>query len=477
MTKQHLWYLAAALVALLALRLLLDRSPGTAGSLDEAGLSLVLDGAVAPELVRFVRVTGPGQGQALVVERGPKGWTLSSAHGAPADAPAVDAFVESVLSLRGELRGEGEFLHAEFGVDPGSAARVELGTSSEEIVAELLVGGEGDRRGAHFVRSEGSERIPHALDGVTEALGLVGDSRTPSPEHWLNLQLFDLVSSDIDRIQVDRPDQHWLLEKAPPPGAEEGTPAEWRVVEPPTGLEADAAGADGLVGRLARVRAASVLDPASEACAPAALKRRIRVEAGERSLGLGLGDRLLDGDRFAARLDGDGTCWALARWTADSLMPRAGQLLELGRPFGDPPPEAAEFTRLDLVTGEGRLRLERDDEGWRISRPQRAAADGPRVDRLLSALRFLSWDDLAAEAAVETAARETHLTITAHAAERSWTLRLLGERAGAADGSRYAEFEGGPSAPPGHLLVVASSSVESLDATLEDLRADSPEEQ
>ncbi len=481
MKKKHLWFLAGALVLLVLLRLLTDRGPGTASSLEDAGFRLVLEQGLETESIRWIRVTGPGDSEALVVERGASGWSVISAHGAAADGEAVESFLSALAGLRGEVRGVGESLFAEFAVDGSSAARVEVGLNADEVSATLWVGGAGDGPGAHFARSEGSDSILHVVDGVADDLGLIADGRTPPLSHWLKLELFDLATDAVDRISAARSDLHWMLEKAPPAGADEGAPAEWRVVEPVTGLAARATGFHSLVDRVARVRAASVLDASSEACADAALNSRLSLRAGDAGQVLRFGSRLLEGDVVAARLDGESTCWALARRTARSLLPRASQLLDLERPFGEPAPEANEFTKLDLVTGEGRLSLERASEHdvggeqWRLTQPQRAPADGARVDRLLSALRFLQWDDLAVQDDVSTASRATHATITAHAGERSWTLRLLGERAGLSDGARYAEFEGGLGAPSGYLGVVAGSSVTSLVASLDDLRADAPE--
>jgi len=479
MKKKHLGYLAGALMLLLLLRLVMDRGPGTASSLEDAGFRLVLEQGLEPESIRWIRVGGPGGSGALVAQDDGAGWTVTSAFAAPADREAIDTFLSVLAGLRGEVRGQGESLFAEFGVDEGSAARIEVGSGPGEVLATLWVGGAGDGPGAHFVRSEGSDSILHVVDGVADDLGLMGEDRDPPSSHWLRLELFDVATDAVDYISAERPDLRWRLEKTSPAGAEEGAPPDWRVIEPPTGLTVDGGGVDGFVSRIARIRAASVLDPASEACSDDALDSRLGLRAGDATQGLRFGTRLLDDDIVAAMLDGDATCWGLKRWTAESLMPRASQLLELGRPFGDPAPEASEFTRIDLVTGDSLLRLERDgdDEPWRLSPPERAPADGPRVDRLLSALRFLQWDDLAVATAVNEPDRAVHATITAHAGKRSWTLRLLGERPGGPDGARYAEFDGGPAAPSGYLAVVTGSVVESLVASLDELRADAPEDE
>lgn len=474
MKKQHLWGLAAVLVVLLLVRLAVDRRPDTASSLDEAGLALLFEQGPAAADVSWIRVAGPGDGEDLVAERVGTTWRIASAHGAPADGEAVEGFLRAVTGLRGELRGEGESLNSEFGVDESSASRVDLGSEAGKPLATLWIGAEGDARGAHFVRVEGSSRIHHAIEGVSEALGLQGSNREPSPERWVRLELFDLGTTGVTRIQADRPDQNWLLEKAPPHDGEDGADARWRVAEPATNLKVDAAGIEALAGRLVRVRATSVLDPASEACAREALTRRLSVQAADGEGGLDVGSEPLAGDLVAARLDGDATCWGLSRWTAESLMPRASQVFELSRPLGEPPPEAAEFTRLDLVAGDRWIRLDRDGDDWRITQPQQARASAATVDRMLSALRFLAWDDLAVEAAVGAADRTPHATVTARAGDRVWTLRLLGERSGGS--GRYADFEGGARPPQGSLGVVTESVVESLTPDLEELRAPAGED-
>lgn len=470
MKSKHLIWLAVALVLLLAVRFLVDRGPGTASSLEDAGLSLVVRGGPEPSAVTSLRVSGPGGGEPLVVDRVGSGWVVASAHGAPADADKVESFLESVAALRGELRGEGESLFEEFGVDAGSAARLELFAGDGEPSATVYFGKEGDSRRSHFVRVEGEERIHHVVDGVLGDLGLVGDGRVPKSDHWLRLQLFDLAPSEVTLVTADLPDQNWRFEKSLLPGAEEGAEPAWRVIEPQLGAKPKATAMQSLVDRVARVRAASVLDPATEACADEALDQRLSLTtAGTRVLRFG--STLLEDDLVAARLDDEPTCWGLKRWTAESLMPRASQLFELAKPLGDEAPAAEEVTRIDLVQGESWLRLEREGEAWRLTQPRRAEANSARVDRLLSALRFLAWEDFALEAAVLPAARESHATLTVQAGDRSFELELLGERPTSFDGDRYARFEGGPSAPSGFLSVVPGSAVDSLTPDLEELEA------
>ena len=482
MKKQHLIGLAVALVVLVGLRYLLDRGPRTAGSLEDAGIARVLGQDFDEAAVGWLRLTGPGDdGAVWEARKGDDGWVIASAWDAPADGERLQELLDRLDGMRGEVRGEGEALAADFGVDEASAARLEIGPGPGEDAAVLLLGKAGDSPQAHFVRREGEDSIRHVARGVTSLLGLVGDSREPQPQHAVRLTLPEFPVDALTEIAADRPDVNWQLVRdpmaAPAEGGEDagGAAADavaWRLVEPDLGAPLREGAVTTLTGAVGRLRANEVLDPASEGCADANLTQRLRLTAGGDGRTLHLGDRLLDGDRVALKVDDGATCYGLSRWVAESLLPRASRLADLPKPLGDEAPEAAEFTRLDLTIDGSAVRLERDGEDWTLTRPERGPADAARVNRLISALRFLSWDDAASATVVPEAARAEHAVLTARAGNRSWTLRILGERPGAFDGARYASLDGAEGLPENLLGVLTGTNVEGLTPSLDELRAE-----
>jgi hypothetical protein len=486
---KHLWILAAVVVVLLVARVLVERGAETARDLEEAGLARIVPEDFDAASVGWIRVSGPGEdGSKLELRRAGEGWSVTSAHDAPGEAEAIDEFLESLARARGELRGDGRGLFAEFGVDDASAARLELGASPGEVDVALLLGKQGDGPQSHFVRAAEGEAIRHVARGLLAGLGLSGEARQPAADRWVDKTVLEVEEDAVARIAAERPDQRWVLEKEPaaeepetttdesgagaePPSDEPG----WRVLEPALDWPVSSWGPSGVVSRLARLSATTVLDPAQEACSDAALPLTVAFTAeGEERL-LRIGDRLLDGDVVAVRLDGGPTCYGLTKWTAESLLPKASRLFQAPKPLGEEPPPAEEFTRLEIQRGDETIRLARSDEGWRLQAPQAGEADGPRVDRLVSALRFLSWDDLALESALTEEAKAVHATLEARAGNARWTLRLLGERVGSSGGERYAVLEGGGGVPEGLVGTVSASSVGSLLPALDELVADDPE--
>ena len=498
MKNNHLILLACVVVLLLGLRVVLSlRGREVATDPSGAGLVRVVEGVDAksvtwlrasaqPPATDATSSTAPAELAApLHVVKADGRWIVTSASRAPADAKEVDAFVEAIASLQGEVRGRGEKAFADFGVDDAHALKVELGSGAEAPAATVLVGKQGDAGNTSFVRKAGDDRVFHVRADLRRMLGTFAADQPPPADHWVNKVVLDLKPEALARVIVERPDGGWVLRRdvAPataPEGASadgtEGAPppqasSAWTIEGPavlPWPAKADAL--EGAVGRMARVRVSSVLDPTTPGCdfgaaAPPGGTVTFEETSGavhRLHVGGRLADRSAGADEVVLRLDDEPYCYALARWSVSSLMPSASTLLDVPKAFADAP-SAADVVALSITRPTGSFAVRRKGENeWAFTMGGTGDAQAGVVSRVVASLLGLRLDDVAPDGLVPADSRATAATVTAEAkGGKRVRVALLGERAGAA-AQRYVRVDAPGAVPAGWVGVVSDLTADSL---------------
>ncbi|MEM7244749.1 MAG: DUF4340 domain-containing protein [Acidobacteriota bacterium] len=461
MKKQHLIVLGLALVLLFGLKYLLGSSrTRTITDLSEAGISELIPSSLDRSSIRWVRVTTPdlppdpeseaagvvGK-QAEARSSDGQSWVMASAHGVEADAGKIDEFLDALFGVTGELRGDHSNLHEDFGVSDAQAVKVELGAAAGDAGLTLLLGKTGDRPGSHFVRVAGEEPTWHVTEGLRDELNLYSERTELSDILWVQLEVIDVDETSITGIEYDGADARYVLSKgaAGSDGAQTAPAGggTWSVVEPALPYDARAASLSAMPGRLARLRVSSVLDPGSAECAlgpEAAIVRLTR--AGGDDVEIQVGTKLTATEEVPVVIAGREGCYGLSKWTAESAFPRASQVYEFVKAYGDDRPAESEATWVRYERGGESLTFERaEGEPWQLK--GEGEPNTGKVDHVVRSVLGLNYDDFAEESKVSADRLEVEATVRVKAGGRDLRLEILGERQASPHGERYVRAGGG----------------------------------
>ncbi len=211
----------------------------------------------------------------------------------------------------------------------------------------------------HFYVIEGE---PARLEAEAAAKRLFPDVEAEEIA-WIALRV-----SDPREIRLERRDGRWRIAR-------------------PIDFAADAFAADGAANAIAQLRSESVVEEPRPPEVygleePAAL---VRFEAGGVEQTLRIGRETPVGANSYASIEGDGRVFTVASYQLSSFKKKLEDLRD--KRILDFDPQAVE--RVGVRWPDGRVAMERSDEGWRMVEPVRAVADADSVDDLLSSLSFL----------------------------------------------------------------------------------------
>lgn len=161
----------------------------------------------------------------------------------------------------------------------------------------------------------------------------------------------------------------------------------WQVVEPLV-FPGDAFALDALASALAEISSEAVYDEPQglEVYGLDAEGRELRFEVGGEEHGLRVGDKAPVGSSSYASIVGKAEVYTVATWRVNAIRKDFDDLRDKRILSFD----AASIAKLTARWPDGRVSLERGEEGWRLTDPIEGAADQETVDGLLSNLAFLS---------------------------------------------------------------------------------------
>lgn len=263
--------LAAVVVVLGAIALLQKSSHERRTS--RPAQAVLLDGAWTRDDLGRIALGHGDEPEAVVLERGPEGWTIPTSWHAKASDQRLDALLRVLGGLAGEFRSDRESVLADYGLTPeGSVTIRAWDTGGNEVIA-LDVGAQAQGAQGQFVRRPGQSAVYVAGANVLSALGLYGGPARPQGRHFLDLQAVQEDKTEVDAIVLEDGQGTRTLAKvfAPVPadsaaGAEPQVDRltwEWELAAPSREPLLKTR-ADGVLGAATSVRAVDVDDPAGD---------------------------------------------------------------------------------------------------------------------------------------------------------------------------------------------------------------------
>jgi hypothetical protein len=296
MSERALKALLGTLVGLLILWVAVSFLPrGDGGPSGPSGeLSAFFEG-VTPEGVTAMRFIGPGE-ERVELKRMEGSWHVNSFR---ADSGTVARFWEAVGQAEvGDLVASNPANHSRLGVAEDSAwtFEVELPAGSRS----LLVGKGGSRYGTAYIRFPGQDAV-HLLEGN------VRSHLTRSLDDWRNKRVASVDTAAVWRVEVERDDGGFALERAD---------TLWVLAG---GGATNATTVRGVLGEMARLDASGFYEDSDSLPGLGGTVRALDQEGGT-LLYLEVGGG--DGDRWL-RAEGDSIIYRLSSWRAGRLLPSA----------------------------------------------------------------------------------------------------------------------------------------------------------
>ncbi len=140
----------------------------------------------------------------LVKENG--AWKVKSLWGAQADPVKIEALIQKLHAIRGELRGSGKKLFSDFGIQEPDALSVKFFGAKGVLLLDLRIGTKQAGADGYFIRESQKEDIFLADLNIAELLGIYEDFDTAIPRSgiWADRRLFNLDPEKVTRITVYR---------------------------------------------------------------------------------------------------------------------------------------------------------------------------------------------------------------------------------------------------------------------------------
>ena len=138
----------------------------------------------------------------LVKEKGI--WKVKSLWDAKADPVKVEALLQKFHAIRGELRGTGNKLFPDFGIEDKDAFSIRFLGSGSVPLADLRLGKKRAGEDGYFVRKADDDDIYLVGLDMAELFGIFTDLETakPSSDFWADLSLFELDPGKVTKITV-----------------------------------------------------------------------------------------------------------------------------------------------------------------------------------------------------------------------------------------------------------------------------------
>ncbi len=148
--------------------------------------------------------TGGSQTPAVELTKENGVWKVKSLWGAQADPEKVEAFLERLRSMQGELRGSGKKLFADFGIQDAEAFSIKLFGTGNALLQDLRLGTKQAGEHAYFIRQATSEKVYFVEANIAELLGMATDfnEAIPASLFWADLSLFNFDPEKVSKITL-----------------------------------------------------------------------------------------------------------------------------------------------------------------------------------------------------------------------------------------------------------------------------------
>ncbi len=300
-------------------------------------------------------------------------WRLTAPVNAAASSTAISTALDKLTDLEvvGRAASRAEH-HERLEVDEAHGIHV-IARAGDETAIDMWVG--AYQTGNTMVRVEGS-------DEVLMVRGSIKFAFNKRPADWRDRAILQLTAAEVNEIEFENPEGHWLFRKGAEAGAEGDTPTEggadeeggdeeggdeeggdeeggddspaddeWREVllpaaegeEPRAPIENyEAAKVRTIVSSLARLRASDFADddatPESVGCDGSARVRMISGEGDDaQTVVLVVGNEQGEGNRYVM-LEGDDTIYVVSRFMAERLRPTVEAFQPGDSGTEEPPP-------------------------------------------------------------------------------------------------------------------------------------------
>jgi hypothetical protein len=316
--QKRLGLMAIVLVALIGLAKVtgdkrLETSKG-------GGFATLIDPSIDLGTVDVLRGwMGSKPDSAVELKRSGEKWLVGTAWDWPAKETQVKGLLDELAGLNGEQRPSNDEVLADFQLDDEKGFHLVGAKSGGSEVFHLVVG--KNARGGDFVRKSGSKDVYLTTKAIRSKFGLWGDDpKPPQGRRWVELNLFKVERGDIDKVVLRGETGELTLERVfapmPPPAAPDssidmgGTPpvdrANYTYRADAKG-EIDKAKGDQVVGAVASLYAAEILDPSRSAAdlglAPPKRVAEVTMKDGTTTRIL-FGNPATDENRFYFQLEG-----------------------------------------------------------------------------------------------------------------------------------------------------------------------------
>lgn len=271
---RHLVILAAVLVVL-ALTSFLQRDRH-ARSTRRAATSVLVAGAWTIDDLSRVTLGFGDEPEVVAMSGSPQGWVLDTSWGATVSTDRLVSLLRSVSGLDGEFRSEQASVLADYGLAGSDGVTIRGFDATGTEAFALQVGDKPERHPGSFVRRPGEDAVYLTATSLLSPLGLYNGPERPSGRHFLELQVLDLESQDVDTITLlDEHGERRLMKEftltEPAPGDTTATGPEvdrltweWRL-DAPGGGALTKTKTDAVLGAACRLRAVDVGDPTAPA--------------------------------------------------------------------------------------------------------------------------------------------------------------------------------------------------------------------
>ncbi len=271
---KNLIILGAVLLILFGISMLQKAKHEKATS--SSATALLFDGELNAENIGRVSI-GYGTGDdTVVLVNGPDGWIVESYFNTQANQQRVDSLLRGFSNLAGEFRSDNQSVLGDYGLLDDQAITVRGRDLSGTEVFAVKLGQSPEGFAGNFMRLADSNKVYLSQAGMLSHMGIYGDPEKPKNQHFLELQVVQENSQDIDWMTIVDGEQILVFSKQfslvePAEGAAEGTEAttdrttwEW-LLDGKVATELAKTKIDGVLNSGVRIRANDVADPAVSA--------------------------------------------------------------------------------------------------------------------------------------------------------------------------------------------------------------------
>lgn len=341
-------------------------------------------------------------------------WVVRSHFDAPARAATLQAFLEQLGNLQGELRSEHAEILQDYQIDDAQALHLLVYTDNPETpVAHLLAGKGSGRHG--FMRRTNDNRV-YAVDmNLRAQAGIAGDgdtNRSLLARPWAELNLIEVPQDTIQAVELQTPTLQLRLVRQAPMAAATSQDSVWTVEQPPGGFAVQSEALNRLLSSWRTLKAENVAPPVTDIAVygldSAPYRGTLKVHRDtpqEFTVLIGKPVHDASGQRYYVRQGSHPAVYLLPSWTRDELFPALGTLVMLRVV----PVAAPDIMALTLQAGDSSWQLERhggaaESATWRLVATPDVAVNQEAVTAFLESLTTLSAEDLLLPAPPETAA-------------------------------------------------------------------------